>query len=253
VPFHLLVFFVTALVCHGELARTRPPASRLTDFYLCIAVGGVLGGIFNAVLAPALFNSVLEYPLTILFACAVRPRVSGGNSFRLGRTDATLIVLGCASLIAARLMFGDRPPLGFVIISSAVAAMICLRMSRDPVPFSLMVAAVLFSGVIIRETRGSILLRERNFFGVREVRSDEKKQMHLLMHGTTKHGAKAPIPPSEGSLLVITTVEGLWATFSERFHRCPTERLPLSGWEQEAWPHMPVNGKLGPSTRLILT
>jgi hypothetical protein len=49
---HLTVFFVTALVCHGELARTRPPASQLTAFYLWISVGGALGGTFNVLVAP---------------------------------------------------------------------------------------------------------------------------------------------------------------------------------------------------------
>src|SRR5215217_3560203 len=90
-PFHLIVFFVTALVCHGELARTKPPVARLTDFYLCLAVGGVLGGVFNAVVAPAFFDSILEYPITLLLACAVRPRPAQEQpSPRTGYRDAAL-------------------------------------------------------------------------------------------------------------------------------------------------------------------
>src|SRR5918999_487405 len=95
-PLHLIVFFVTALVCHGELAATKPPPSRLTDFYLCIAVGGLLGGIFNALVAPAVFDSVLEYPLTILLACAVRPSAAGQTSSNRIGWELALITVACA-------------------------------------------------------------------------------------------------------------------------------------------------------------
>ena len=43
-PLHLAAFFVTALLCHQELARARPPAKRLTEYYLLISLGGALGG-----------------------------------------------------------------------------------------------------------------------------------------------------------------------------------------------------------------
>ncbi|HEX8362109.1 MAG TPA: hypothetical protein VF613_18465, partial [Longimicrobium sp.] len=73
VPLHLGALFVTAMVCHGELSRRRPPAARLTEFYLWISVGGVLGGIFNVLLAPVLFTRVYEYPLLLALACFARP------------------------------------------------------------------------------------------------------------------------------------------------------------------------------------
>src|SRR5436305_6361243 len=60
---HLVVFFVNALMCHGELARTRPPARDLTAFYLCISAGGVVGGVATALIAPHMFNWVAEYPI----------------------------------------------------------------------------------------------------------------------------------------------------------------------------------------------
>lgn len=193
-PLHLLVFFVTALVCHGELARTRPPASHLTEFYLCIAVGGVLGGVFNALVAPALFDSVLEYPLTLLLACAVRPRSSENSTPRHRYWDVALVVSACAILTAARLGIGDRPVLGVVLLASALAAMICLRLSRDRVRFTLAIAGVLIAGILIRETRPDTLLKERNFFGMREVREDAQHGMRVLYHGTTKHGAQSTDP-----------------------------------------------------------
>src|SRR5690606_24522583 len=62
-----------AMACHGELAGNRPAARHLTEFYLWMALGGVLGGMFNALLAPVLFDAVLEYPIAVALACMMRP------------------------------------------------------------------------------------------------------------------------------------------------------------------------------------
>jgi hypothetical protein len=72
---NLIAFFLTALVCHGELAKDRPTTRHLTEFYLWMSVGGVVGGIFNALVAPVLFTGIVEYPLAIALACFLRPRV----------------------------------------------------------------------------------------------------------------------------------------------------------------------------------
>src|ERR671921_1283967 len=73
VGLHLLGFFVVAMVLHGEVARDRPPARHLTEFYLWVSVGGVLGGVFNALVAPVAFDTVIEYPLMIIMACLFLP------------------------------------------------------------------------------------------------------------------------------------------------------------------------------------
>ncbi len=62
---HLIVFFVTVMVCHGQLAADRPEPARLTEYYLWMSLGGVIGGLFCALLAPLLFDSALEYPLML--------------------------------------------------------------------------------------------------------------------------------------------------------------------------------------------
>src|SRR5208337_4460172 len=60
---------------HGQLAADRPQSSRLTEFYLWMSLGGVLGGLFSALVAPLIFTSVLEYPLMMVAACLLRPPV----------------------------------------------------------------------------------------------------------------------------------------------------------------------------------
>jgi hypothetical protein len=73
VVFLWLGFFWTAMVCHGELARDRPDTRHLTEFYLWMSVGGVTGGIFNALIAPILFPRIWEFPLAIMAAGLLRP------------------------------------------------------------------------------------------------------------------------------------------------------------------------------------
>jgi hypothetical protein len=191
---HVLVFFLTAVICHGELAQTRPAASQLTEFYLCLAIGGVLGGVFNALLAPALFNAVLEYPLTLLLACAVRPPLSTGPSQQRKLSNWALIIVGIVVLGALRAVMEDHPSKGLVLLASALAAVMCLRVSRDSLRFSVAAAAVLVVGSFDRDLDGKTLVQERNFFGVREVRDEFQHQMRILRHGTTKHGAQSTDP-----------------------------------------------------------
>ena len=71
VLLHLVVLFLTALAAHGRLAQDRPPVGNLTEFYLWLAVGGIVGGAFNALIAPAVFTGYLEYPLVLVAAAAI--------------------------------------------------------------------------------------------------------------------------------------------------------------------------------------
>jgi hypothetical protein len=73
---HLTVLFVAAMVCHGELAHDRPSTRHLTGYYLWMSMGGVLGGFFNALAAPLIFNGLVEYPLALVLACLLMPAVA---------------------------------------------------------------------------------------------------------------------------------------------------------------------------------
>ena len=72
IPVHLGAFAIVALFCHGELAQDRPSPARLTEFYFWIAFGGMLGGLFNALVAPVMFVGIVEYPLVLCAACLLR-------------------------------------------------------------------------------------------------------------------------------------------------------------------------------------
>ena len=70
IPFFAMGLFICCMVCHGELARLKPHPSRLTSFYVMIALGGALGGVFVALIAPRVFSGFYELPVG-LAACAV--------------------------------------------------------------------------------------------------------------------------------------------------------------------------------------
>jgi hypothetical protein len=76
--FHLLFLFVASMVCHGQLAADRPDARHLAEYYFLLSAGGALGGLFNAVVAPLIFDSVIEYPLVVVLACYLRPAFRTG-------------------------------------------------------------------------------------------------------------------------------------------------------------------------------
>lgn len=68
-------FFATALACHGELAHDRPSTKYLTEYFLWMSVGGMLGGMFNGILAPIVFQTgIWEFHICVVIACMVRPQ-----------------------------------------------------------------------------------------------------------------------------------------------------------------------------------
>jgi len=93
---HLVNLFIVSMVCHGELALKRPASSHLTEFYLLISFGGVLGGIFNALVAPLVFNSIVEYPLTLLLAALLLP-AAGRCKDHLKRIVVAMIIVALFS------------------------------------------------------------------------------------------------------------------------------------------------------------
>lgn len=103
-------FFLITMVCHGELAKDRPTTQHLTEYFLLMSVGGALGGLFNAMLAPQVFTGVAEFPIAIAVACFLRPTYR-----KDGWIDELLVNAGMGSWVRdtgdniAR-AFGKTPP-----------------------------------------------------------------------------------------------------------------------------------------------
>ncbi len=186
---HLLGLFVTAMVCHGELSKRRPVADHLTEFYLWMSIGGVLGGLFGALLAPALFNSVIEYPLVLVLACLLRPSLATDKRhswiydlvFPAILAGAMLLIYLPNPLNPAQ--FGETGKLAF--FGSVAISLYIFRLR--PLRFALGIGAVLFTPLLITD-KGTELARARSFFGISVVESYESGRLHMMRHGTTIHG-----------------------------------------------------------------
>lgn len=191
---HLLAVLAVGLVCHGLIAEDRPRARRLTEFYLWIATGGVLGGFFNAVVAPAVFNDIIEYPLAIVIACLLRPARRAARkrySFDVLLPIALLLVLSGAQLVL------NRSTIDSSVVKPALfgaAALVVFAFAERPVRFAMGVAAVLLAArvVPVGETP-TLLYSSRTFFGSQKVLHIEDRQLNRLVHGTTTHGSQSTL------------------------------------------------------------
>ncbi len=190
VLLHLAAFFLTALVCHQTLAARRPAPQRLTEFYLLVSVGGVIGGAFNAFVAPLIFHTVFEYPLVMLLACLARPWGQGA----LSRSQIAWLALGLAGAGATLMLTGGPSlPLELQIVATAIAALM-LR-DRAWAFLALCLALSLSSQHLLKAPPAQQI--ERGFFGVLKLSDEHDPVMgatHVLRNGTTLHGVQAQDP-----------------------------------------------------------
>lgn len=204
---HLLVFFIAAMICHAELAKDRPPAKEyLTEFYLYMSLGGVLGGLFNVLVAPLIFRTVLEYPLAIILACSIRPTTAATPRAELRHGNDLLWALGIGALTAA--LIATTRVLGIKLAKLpalwifGVPAVLSYRFVKRPVRFSLCLGAmfvVASAGYV--GTHGRVLWTGRNFFGVLRVTEDVEGKYHQLVHGNTLHGRQSLDPAHQAEPL----------------------------------------------------
>jgi len=223
VLWHFLLLFVVALACHGELALTRPSPRHLTHFYLLLSLGGVLGGLFNALIAPLVFHSLIEYPLVMALACLLvgRARQAPIRTARAFAVDVALAVaVGAAGLALYSDLVSVRLDTGFFtkllrIPSDTVAewvtpaektankvllygvpliALFFLR--RRPPALALGLALVLVVGDFVDARNGNQIFRARSFFGILQVSRDRDPPEGYteLRHGTTLHGRQSLDP-----------------------------------------------------------
>ncbi len=204
---HLSVFFFSALVCHMELARTRPAASNLTEFYLFMSIGGALGGFFNAIIAPVFFVIPLEYGLALALACFMRyitePQQSFAVQFDLLRKawknkkkrKALMVPSGLAALTVALALMAFFTSLPFIhfAVAAGIASCLAYLMDRRWVFGGLAVVLLAFFpfGYLLASGHFTkVIHQERNYFGVLKI-ADTAKGNRILLNGTTTHGTQA--------------------------------------------------------------
>jgi hypothetical protein len=216
IALYLLTLFAVAMVCHGELARSRPSVSHLTEFYLWMSFGGVLGGIFNALVAPVIFSTVIEFPLALVLAALARPStdvapLAPAQAAKAKRNDWLLpIALGVFMAVAligqAHADTGLAHP--FAVLIFGVCMLWCLRFGKRPMRFAAGVVALLAASTLYSPTFGRALHTQRNFFGVLRVTDSPDGKLHLLVHGATLHGSQSLDPARSREPLAYYTASG---------------------------------------------
>jgi SAM-dependent methyltransferase len=258
VLWHFCLLFVVALAAHGELALDRPAPRHLTEFYLLIAIGGVLGGLFNALLAPLLFRSLIEYPLVMVLACVVllAPRAPalglGPGAIRaltvMGLAVAMALVLYSES-ITLRVDF-DFVARAFELPSEWVGRwldpaerlvnkvliygpplLLAWLLRRRPLHLGVALAAVLVISGYVDARKNDQIRQSRSFFGVVRVSRDhDAKGYTELRHGTTLHGRQSLEPARRAEPLSYYQPKGpVGQLFEELDRRSPPLSIAVIG------------------------
>ncbi len=198
VLLNLAALFAAAMVCHGELAKSRPPARHLTEFYLWMAIGGLLGGVFNGLISPVVFNHVVEYPIALVLAAMIRPRADTSEAPpRARQLDLGLPValgLTLVSAIWASHAAGlDQTPF-FFLFGFGPAILVCYSFLRRPLRFGLGLAAIFLASALHGGQFGRVIHADRSFYGVYRVGTDATGKYRQLFHGSTLHGMQSLDP-----------------------------------------------------------
>jgi spermidine synthase len=217
---HLLACFVASLVVHGRLAEKAPssPDAR-AEYVLWMAAGGAAAGLFSALVAPAIFPAVVEFPLALVASCLLRPPPAaprrGFDPAAARRRDLLFpALLAAFTLLVLRALphAGDaRDVLARVAVLTFSGAM-AVVFRRRPLRFGLGVAAVLAGGLWSFQLEGTERLARSPYGTVRVVRQPGPRW--VLFHGTTIHGAEGPkkepelyyAPSSAAGQVLSTTV-----------------------------------------------
>jgi spermidine synthase len=196
----LLLLFIVAVALHAEMYRRRPEPAHLTAFYLAMAVGGVLGGMFCAILAPTLFDWAYEHPLLIVAAALLIPQ----SPFIPWAEDVPAHLRWFAVIGALALSWAVDWNLGpftsdvTALLGSILISLIALAFIGWPTVFALGLAALMLSyggWTKLEESRDGV--RTRSYFGVYTVTTRRSPPSRQLTHGTTLHGVQNLTPGGE--------------------------------------------------------
>jgi spermidine synthase len=231
-----IAFFLVAMVCHHGLAATRPPSRFLTEFYLCLSIGGVLGGVFNALISPFVFTQVAEYPIGLTLACVFGLLGTERARYQaIHRADFAIpVAIGClASLLLLALRQGqfELPETQAFLraLLLGIPTALCFLAVRRPVRFGLGLGAILLVGYWSDSGEGRVLHAERSFYGVHRVTTDQEQRFYRLLHGNTFHGMQSRDPAQRDEPLAYYHRHGPVGQLFEAIQQFPNNRIAVVG------------------------
>jgi spermidine synthase len=216
-------------MCHKELADSRPRAEYLTEFYLWMSFGGMLGGVFNVLLAPMLFNSLVEYAFALVVAFALRPSLSPSQS----RSDSLRDVLYPAVVgIVIWLVYQlPKPPEEWFPMGAqlflVLAMIVVFFFWKRPLRLALGAGAMYATVQLVGNVNGNVVLQDRSFFGMYRVRRFDG--YHVLQHGTTTHGGQSLDPSRRTEPLTYYYLGGPVSDVFETVAQRPVRRVAIVG------------------------
>ncbi|MVO78320.1 hypothetical protein GON01_10295 [Sphingomonas sp. MAH-20] len=201
----LILLFVVAVTLHGQMYRTRPAPIYLTGFYLCMAVGGALGGLFSGLVAPLAFDWTYEHPLLILAAAALVPQHylfvwterlwESPVRARLLTTLMAVLTIAIAAISIEQpwpWLWGRAGWFGAGAIG--LLTFVCLG-KRGPFLIGIAGMMLVLGGYDAIRLSLTPDARFRSYFGVYTIRDYD--DIRTLAHGTTSHGLQLLTPGHE--------------------------------------------------------
>ena len=209
-------FLVTTIVAHRELYDRRPAGEHLTEFYLWMSLGGVLGGVFAAIVAPQVFSSIAEWPLLLALGMLCRPGLLasfGATTERreAAKTVALLVGGGIVAIVLGRSgLIAQHYALGAMLVLLVVGAGLMMAATRAPARLTAATLALAFVAIVL-PTALSSDTATRSFFGVIRVNTTSDNQFRLMVHGTTVHGGQRLTDESGAALARPTAITYYYA------------------------------------------
>ena len=186
----LICYFIIALYCHGRLVEARPSAANLTEFYIWMSFGGVLGGVFNALIAPAIFPNVYEYLIVLIMAQFAVPSKNPSSLEALKAKALMLAKFAVPALIIYGVLDWFNVDFRVGAILGGGLFLFGLNRMRGQgktffIDFAILIALV---GILPKFYHAPIMT-DRSFFGVMHVKEvpSEHGTVHSFLHGDTVH------------------------------------------------------------------
>ncbi len=197
----LVLLFVVAVTLHARMYDRRPEPARLTGFYLAMSAGGVIGGLFCALLAPTIFDWGYEHPVLILLTAAVvmtRPLFAiGGRIWASASHRRVAVLISATAIGCAVISINSDAPKGLVPTAVIIIGLGLLAVGNRAV-FTICVAALMLNFGAWRAISNSLTTDNqiRSFFGIYSIVTNPGLT-RALVHGTTVHGLQSLKPGFE--------------------------------------------------------
>ncbi|MDB2439419.1 fused MFS/spermidine synthase [Hellea sp.] len=186
----LISYFIIALACHTRLVEQRPHANYLTEFYIWMSLGGMLGGIFNALIAPSIFPKIYEYVIVICVAAFVYYTFDDKVGVGVKAAKAVFRNIAISAVVFVVLFICNVPLAYCIIISGGILSLGLAHLSTQK--RTMFCTLLLMTGLlsfIIPAFAVKDVMTDRSFFGVLRVEAEESEHgtVHSFVHGDTVH------------------------------------------------------------------